>query len=97
MSPDIISNIGPFFYLIIILSVLIVTFTMFINFVRGMVVIVGGLMLGYYTFIATPTQRDNLDNYAEKIINFSSNSDYMENIRSFQNKIMAEAKSKLTK
>jgi len=94
---DLSNMIGPFFFLIIGLSVFIVAFTMFVNFVRGLIVIVASLALGYYFIIATPTDRRSLDSYASKVFSFSGNNDYVGEIKRIKNSLEKKAMDNINK
>jgi len=87
--------LGPFFYLIVSLSILMITFTMFVNFVRGIAILGGSLALGYYILIADISMKNKLDNYASQIFSMSKNSNYIEKVKSFKNDLEKKALNKI--
>jgi len=87
--------LGPFFYLIVSLSILMIAFTMFVNFVRGIAILGGSLALGYYILIADISTKDKLDNYASQIFSMSKDSNYVEKVKSLKNNLEKKALEKI--
>ena len=92
---NIFSEIGSFFYLVVGLSIFMISFTMFVNFVRGFAILGASIAIGYYIFIAAPSTKINLDKYADKVFNLSG--DYTSDIKSFTNSIESKVKDKIGK
>jgi len=57
---------APFVIFLISISLIIVSFTMFVNFVRGFALIAVTLGLGYYAFASNDTKKE-LNAYSENL------------------------------
>jgi len=57
----------PFVLLLIGASLSIISFTMFVNFVRGVAIIAASIGLIYYFAIATPEDKEYLNEYSKNL------------------------------
>lgn len=94
---NIFSEIGPFFYLVLGLSIFIISITMFVNFVRGITILIATLSIGYYILIASPSTKKTMDNYANRIYHLSQNNSYVKTLSDSAENAVIKIKQAATK
>lgn len=100
---DLLSNIevsfGVFSVYAMIVGLVVMLFTFFVNFVRGIAMTILGISLLYYSFIATPQVKIEMDNYMKNLVTSVSGGtveSVMSNVNDIKDNVSRKIADKIT-